>query len=531
MSTYRVLVSDNLSEKGLKILNDHPEIEVDVKTGLSPEELADTIAGYDAIVIRSGSKVTAEVIARADKLKVIGRAGAGLDNVDRDAATSRGIIVMNTPGGNTVSTAEHTWTLLMALSRCILPAAKSLEAGRWDRKIYKGTELFGKTLGVIGLGRVGSVVASRALAFGMHVLAYDPYVTESRAQKMGFKAVSLDELYANSDYITLHSPATEETKGLINAEALGKMKKGVRIVNCARGAIIKMDDLVAALDSGHVAGVAVDVYENEPPPEGFPLLNRENCLCTPHLAASTTEAQENVAIDIAKDVIRALEGDEPVGAVNIPAVSAETRAVLGPFINLAEKIGMFGIQLYGHSPESIEITYTGELAECDTNLLTVAVLKGILTPIMEQGVNFVNAPYLAEQRNMKTSETKTKTGDGYSTVISVKLSCPDKVLSLTGTQFGPNDPRIVKLDDYHIDAKPSGYLLVMRNTDEPGIIGHIGMVLGNAKINIADLTLGRNKPGEEAVSVCNVDQAVDEKVIKEIASLEKVLDVQLINLR
>lgn len=530
MSTYRILVSDNLSEKGLSILRSEPDIEVDVKTGLSPEELADTIGPYDALVIRSGTKVTAEVLARADNLKAIGRAGAGLDNVDREVATSRGIVVMNTPGGNTVSTAEHTWALMLALSRNVYPAARSLAEKRWDRKKYAGTEMFGKTLGTVGLGRVGGVVASRALAFGMKVLAFDPYVPESHLAKLGYQAATLEEVYAQSDYITLHAPATDETKGMINAEAIAKMKEGVRIVNCARGAIINAADLAAALDSGHVAGAAVDVYDKEPPDHEYPLFNRDNCLCTPHLAASTTEAQENVAIAVSKDVIRALHGEETVGAVNIPSISAETRAVLGPYVALAEKLGMFAIQLYGQSPEEVAVTYTGELSGCDTSLLNIAVLKGLLTPIMEDTVNYVNAPYLAEQRKIRTSEAKLKEGDGYSTMIELTLRGGGKELSLTGTQFGPDDPRIVKLDGYHIDAKPVGYILVFRNTDEPGIIGQIGTTLGNADINIADLTLGRKKAGTEAVSVCNIDQPASDEVLAEMKKSPKILDVNLVNL-
>ena len=531
MSNYSVLVSDNLSEKGLKILRDQPGIEVDVKTGMSPEDLCDTIGAYDALVIRSGTKVTADVIARADRLKAIGRAGAGLDNVDIPAATSRGIIVMNTPGGNTVSTAEHTWALIMGLSRNIQPAAVSLNEGRWDRKKYMGTQLFGKQLGVIGLGRVGSVVASRAMAFGMKVLAFDPFVNEDRIVQMGFQPSTLDEIYAGSDYITIHSPVTDETRGMINAEAIAKMKKGVRIVNCARGAILNCADLAAALDSGHVAGVAVDVYESEPPPADFPLLKRENCLCTPHLAASTTEAQENVAIDIAKDIINALEGKETVGAVNIPSVSADTRAVLGPYVNLAEKIGLFATQLFGHSPERVDITYTGELFELNTSLLNVAVMKGLLTPHMEEMVNYVNAPFLAEQRNIRTAEIRMKSGEGYTTVIKVGLKYQDKTLNVTGTQFGPNDPRIVILDGYHIDCKPEGYVLVLRNTDEPGIIGHVGNILGDANVNIADLTLGRKEKGGDAVSVCNIDEQISDEVLEKIRSSPKVLDARVVNLR
>ncbi len=528
--TYRVLVSDPLAQEGIDILQSHSEIHVDVKPKLPPEELLNIIPEYDALVIRSGTKVTKEVLERAEKMKVIGRAGVGLDNVDIDVATNRGIIVMNTPGGNTISTAEHAWTLLMSLSRNIAPANISLREGRWDRKKYMGTEIFGKTLGVIGLGRIGSVVGSRAQAFGMKVLGYDPFASEERIKRMGFEAATLDELFAKSDYITVHTPKTKETSHLINDQAFAKMKKGVRIINCARGGIVDEEAAFRALESGKCAGVALDVYENEPPADDFPLVKRDDCLCTPHLGASTEEAQTNVAVDIAKNVLDALTGGEVRNAVNIPSVAPEIRSIIGPYLDLAEKLGTFAVQYMGKHADKIEVIYAGPLSKNDTSYLTLSVLKGILTPVMSETVNYVNAPILAEKRNIEYTETKNPKTDGYTNLITVRLTSDSDAVEICGTNFGESDPRIVIVDGVHIDAKPYGNILFFKNRDEPGVIGHLGSTLAKNSINIADMTLGRAERGGLAVTVCNVDNEVPDRVLDELKSFKAVREIKTIKL-
>jgi len=528
---HKVLVSDKLAEEAVEIFHNAPDIEVDVKVGMSPDELASVIGDYDALIVRSATKVTADIIAKADRLKIVGRAGVGVDNVDRQAATQRGIIIMNTPGGNTISTAEHAWAHIMGLLRNISQASQSMREGRWDKGKYKGTELFEKTLGVVGAGRVGSIVGSRALAFGVKVLAFDPFCADQRIAQMGFKSVDLDTLYAESDIITFHCVLNDDTRHIVDKEAFAKMKKGVFIINCARGGIIDEDALLEALDSGQVAGAGLDVFEKEPPDPDHPLLKHPKCVCTPHLGASTAEAQVNVAIAIANQVVEALGGGEVKNAINIPAVPPELKSVLGPYQPVAEKLGMFTIQLLSGQLQQVEIIHSGEIADVDTSFLTLTVLKGLLTPILDEAVNDVNAPYLAEQRGIKHSETKTRDTEGFSSLITVILKSKNQELSASGTILAPSDPRIVRVDGYHIDAKPTGYLLFLRNSDEPGIIGHVGTVLGKAKINIADLTLGRKEPGGDAVTVCNVDEQLSEELIKEIRSIPQVLDAKMVNLR
>ncbi len=527
---YKVLVSDPLSQEGIDILQSHSDINVDVKTKLPEDELKSIIGEYDGLIIRSGTKVTADVIACADRLKVIGRAGVGVDNVDLKEATQRGIIVMNTPGGNTISTAELTWALLLSLSRNITPANISLREGRWDRKKYTGAELFGKTIGIIGLGRIGSVVGSRAQSFGMKVLGYDPFYSEDQIKKKGYEPADLNHLYAESDYITVHTPKNKETTHLLNDQAFAKMKKGVRVINCARGGIIDEQALLRALESGKCAGAALDVYENEPPSSDFALTARDDCICTPHLGASTEEAQTNVAVDIAKNVLDALTGGEVRNALNIPSISPEVRAALGPYIDLAEKLGIFASQYLGKHTDKMEVTYSGPLSSSDTSFLTVAILKGILTPMMTEVVNYVNAPVLAEGRNISFTETKSPKADGYKNLITVKLLSDDTSIEVCGTTFGEQDPRIVIVDGYHIDAKPYGNILFFKNQDEPGVIGQVCTVLGQNGINIADMTLGRKKRGGVAVTVCNIDTTVPEKVIDELKSVKAIKEIRSIEL-
>lgn len=527
---YKVLVSDPLAQEGIDILQSHDDVHVDVKTKLTPQELLDIIGQYDALVIRSGTQVTKEVLERAVKLKVIGRAGVGIDNVDLEVATQKGVIVMNTPGGNTISTAEHTWAMLMCLSRNIAAAYISLREGKWDRKKYTGTELFGKTIGIIGLGRIGTVVGERALAFGMKVLGYDPFTSEERIKQMGFAPATLDEIYSKSDYITVHTPKNKETTHLLDEQAFAKMKKGVRVINCARGGIIDEKALLQALESGKCAGAALDVYEEEPPAKDNPLIMREDCICTPHLGASTEEAQTNVAIDIAKNVLDALTGGEVRYALNIPSISPELRSVLGPYLSLAEKLGMFAIQYLNKHVDKVEVTYSGPLSQHDTSFLTLSVLKGMLSSIMQETVNYVNTPILAEKRNINYTETKSPKAVGFTNLITVKIISNGTHATVCGTTFG-EDSRIVMVDGYRIDAKPYGNILFFQNVDEPGVIGEVCSVLGKHNVNIADMTLGRRDKYGYAVTVCNVDTAVPDEVIEELRSLRIVRDIRVIELK
>ena len=527
---FKVLVSDPLAQEGIDLLQSHSDVQVDVNTGLPPEELAKIIGEYDGLVIRSGTQVTADILAKAVKLKVVGRAGVGVDNVDLDAATQRGVIVMNTPGGNTISTAEHSFALMMSLARNISQANQSLREGRWDRKKYTGAELFGKTLGIIGLGRVGREVGRRGLAFGMKVKGYDPFTSEDAMKKMGFEPATTDQIFESADFITVHTPKTQDTTHLIDDRAFAMMKKGVRIINCARGGIVDEAALLRALESGKCAGAALDVYEQEPPDPKNALLQRPDCICTPHLGASTEEAQVNVAIDIARNVLDALTDVEVRNAVNIPAVSPELRAVLTPYLDLAEKLGMFAIQYLGKPLEKMEIIYSGGLSEHDCGYLSLAVLKGMLSAIMGETVNFVNAPILAEQRSISYTESKKAKSESYSNLITVKLASKSDSVSVSGTKYSTGDSRIVKVNDYHIEAKPFGTVLFFKNVDKPGTIGQLCMVLGKNNINIADMTLGRRDADGYAVTVCNVDGAVPNPVLDELRATQHVKELKLIHL-
>jgi D-3-phosphoglycerate dehydrogenase / 2-oxoglutarate reductase len=527
---YRVLVSDPIAQEGIDILQSHDDLHVDVKTKLPVEELKSIIGQYDALVIRSETKVTKEVLECADNLKVIGRAGVGVDNVDIAVATQRGIIVMNTPGGNTISTAEHTWAMLMSISRKIPQAYLSLRESKWDRKKYTGAELLGKTIGVIGLGRIGSVVGDRAKAFGMKVLGFDPFLSSERIKEMGFDPATLDEIYTGSDYITVHTPKSKDTAHLLDDQAFAKMKKGVRVINCARGGIIDENALLRALESGKCAGAAIDVFEVEPPALPHPLAMRDDCICTPHLGASTEEAQNNVALDIARNVLDALTGGEVRNAINIPSVPAEVRAALGAYLPLAEKLGMFAIQYFGKHPDNMEVTYSGPISSHDNKLLTLAVLKGLLAPVMTETVNFVNAPLLAEQRHINYTESKTPKAEDFTNLITVKLSSGAESISVSGVTFA-GDSRIVRVDGFRIDGKPYGTVLFFKNVDEPGAIGQVCGVLGKYNVNIADMSLGRRERSGYAVTVCNVDAAVPDAVLEELRSLKIVKEIKVIDLR
>ena len=525
----KVLVSDSLSEEGLKFFKEKKDFQVVVKPKMSPEELKKEIKNYEAIVIRSGTKMTKDIIEAADNLKVIGRAGTGVDNVDVDAASRKGIIVMNTPGGNTISTAEQTMTLLLSLSRNTPQAHASLKSGKWDRKKFMGTEVYGKTLGIIGLGRIGTEVAKRAHSFGMKIVAYDPFLSVEKARQLKVELTDLEGLFKVSDYITVHTPLTEKTKHLIGEKEFKLMKFGVRIINCARGGIIDDKALNEALRSGKVAGAALDVYEAKPPEKSL-LIERDNVVVTPHLGASTGEAQEKVAVDICRQVIDALTGGPIVNALNIPMIEPGILKVLEPYMQLCEKLGSLAGQLIDNKIEEVKIFYSGEILDFDTKVLTITIVKGILKPILESGINLVNALVIAKERGIKIVDSKESTSQDFTNLIRIQVKADKKETQVCGTLFTKTEPRIVKIDKYYVEAIPEGLLLIMHNIDVPGIVGQIGTILGKQNINIAGMTFGRLKQGGKAISVLNIDNPVSQAVIDEILRSKNILDAKLIKL-
>jgi len=525
----RILISDSLSKEGLDILKSNKKFRVDVKTGLIPQQLKREIGNYNAIIVRSGTKLTSDIIKKADKLKVIGRAGVGLDNVDVEAASQKGIIVMNAPGGNTVSTAEHTMSLLLALSRNIPQANVSVKEGKWERKKFMGVQLYGKNIGIIGLGRIGSEVAKRAISFGMKVFAYDPFLSSEKAEQLGVKLADFKSILKNSDYITVHTPLTKETRHMIGVAELKLVKEGVRIINCARGGIIDEKALEKAIKDGRIAGVALDVYETKPT-DGNKLFNYDNVIGTPHLGASTQEAQKEVAVEIARQVMDALTGKGLRNAVNAPSLDPESYKILEPYINLGEKIGLFQGQTLHGRISKLTIRYSGEVANQTTTAITIAVIKGLLSPIVGENVNYVNASVIAQERGIKVIETKIAQMEDYTNLISVQVNTENLKNIIVGTLFTRKDPRIVKINDYMIETIPEGYMLYTSYKDVPGVLGRIGTILGDNNINIAAMTCERKKPKGKAVSILNVDDEIPDKVLKEIGSNNNIHEAKLIKL-
>ncbi|UCG38894.1 MAG: phosphoglycerate dehydrogenase [bacterium] len=522
----KVLVSDKLSDAGVEILKRAPGLSVDVKTGLAPEELKKIIGEYDALAIRSATKVTADIIEAASRLKVVGRAGIGVDNVDIPAATKKGIVVMNTPGGNTVTTAEHAIAMMCALARKIPQADASMKAGRWEKKIYMGVELMNKTLGIIGIGNIGSIVADRAQGLKMQVIAYDPYISEKAAERMGVELVGLDDLFKRSDFISIHVPRTEETQNLLNMEAFKKMKPGVRIINAARGGIVNEADMAEALKKGLVAGAAFDVFSKEPTESGNPLLELDNVILTPHLGASTDEAQENVAIAVAHQIADYLVKGTITNAVNVPSVSGDLLPKVQPYLELAEKLGSLTSQLARFAPKTVQVRYAGSVQDLPLEPMTISVLKGVMEPVLGQGaVNFVNASVLAQDRGLKFNEVKSSKAEDYSNLIEVTLSANGKEMSAAGFIFEGREPRIIRIDRFFMEARPQGNVLVLSNEDRPGVIGNLGSTLGALGINIASMQIGRDKPGGEALSFIQVDSEPGEEVIKALSKLPHIKTV------
>jgi len=526
----KILISDPLSEKGLKIMREVKEFDVHIKTELKPEALKEIIKDYDALIVRSATSVTKDVIAQAAKLKVIGRAGVGLDNVDLEAATAKGIIVMNTPAGNTISTAEHTVSMILALSRNIPQANASVKKGEWKRSKFMGVELYNKALGIVGLGKIGTEVAKRALSFGMKVLAYDPFLSREVAENLGIEVVELKELLQRSDYITVHTPLTDETKHMISTDEFAMMKKGARVINCARGGIIDEAALINAVKGGKVSGAALDVFEQEPLPPDSEILKVDNIITTCHLGASTEEAQINVAIEIAECVRDYLLGRGIRNAANYPSLPAEVCKIVEPYINLAEKLGSFSSQLVEGRLQELNIDYSGDITRLELSPVTLALVKGILSPILQETVNFINAATLAKERGIKIKEVKSSKEEEFITLISVEIKTDKETKRIAGTLSPNKQPRIVKIDDYYVEAIPLGEMIVIQNWDRPGIIGNLGTLLGEHNINIAAMTFGRQTAGGKAISVLNIDSPASPEILNKIKKLENILAVKIIKL-
>ncbi len=520
----KVLVSDSLSSEGLDILKEH--FTVDVSTGLSEDELVEKIKDFDALVIRSGTQVTQRVIEAADNLKIVGRAGVGVDNVDVDAATKKGIIVANAPEGNMISAAEHTIAMMMSMSRNIPQANASLKAREWNRKKFMGVEVKGKILGVIGLGRIGSEVAKRASGMEMTLLGYDPFISEKRAEELGVRLCTVNEIAEEADYITVHTPLIKETRNILDDEQFALMKEGVRIINCARGGIISEEALARALGSGKVAGAAFDVFINEPPFDS-PLMNFENVILTPHLGASTEEAQVNVAVDIAHEVISVLQGGPARNAINIPSVKPEAMAVLAPYIRLAEIMGKIAGQLMDGSYEKVEIGYNGEISGKDTRPLTVSALKGLLEMALGAGVNYVNAPALAKSRKIAVVESKSESAEEYSSTISIRVIRGEDVKLVAGTVVG-DEPKIVAVDGDRVDIFPAGRMIFAKHINRPNVIGPCCIVLGKNNINISGMQVGRVEVGGTTLMALNVDGDVPDDILDELRQVSGIIDAKLV---
>ncbi|MGD9617990.1 MAG: phosphoglycerate dehydrogenase [Alphaproteobacteria bacterium] len=519
----RVLIADKLSPRAVEIFRDRG-VEADIATGLDAAELRRRIACYDGLAVRSATKVTAELLAAADALKVVGRAGIGVDNIDVPAATERGIVVMNTPYGNAITAAEHTIAMMFALARQIPAADRSTQTGKWEKSRFMGVELTGKTLGIIGCGNIGAIVADRAQGLKMRVIAYDPFLTPERAVDLGVERVPLDDLLARADFITLHTPLTDATRNIINAAAIAKMRRGVRIINCARGGLVVEEDLAAALDSGKVAGAAIDVFVEEPAIRN-PLFGRDTLVATPHLGAATTEAQENVALQIAEQMADFLLTGAVSNAVNMPSLTAEEAARLRPYMVLAEQLGSFAGQLTETGIRAVEIEYEGAVAEFNVRPLTATALTGLLAPQLAS-VNIVNAPLICRQRDIRVSETRRADAGDYLNRIRVTVTTERRQRSVAGTVFAGTKPRVVDIEGISFEAELGRHVLFVRNYDRPGFIGGLGRVLGESEVNIATFHLGRTAPGREAIALIQLDQELPPFLIDTVCRLPNVIQAK-----
>ncbi|MBO9596742.1 MAG: phosphoglycerate dehydrogenase [Cohnella sp.] len=528
---FKVLVSDPISDLGISLLVEASDIAIDKKVGLSEDELVAIIGEYDALLVRSQTRVTERIMSAGKQLKVIGRAGVGVDNIDLDAATKRGIIVINAPDGNTITTCEHTFAMMMALARHIPQAYAKTVGGVWDRKSFVGVELRNKVLGVLGMGRIGSEVAARAKAFGMEVYGYDPFLTQERADKLGVRLASVEDVIRDADFITVHTPLTPETRHMIGKEQFDRIKPGVRIVNCARGGIIDEQALVEAIDSGRVAGAAFDVFEEEPPAPEHPFLTHPKIIVTPHLGASTIEAQENVAIDVSEQLLHILRGEAFKNAVNMPPVPADVLAKLEPYFLLGKKLGSFAVQMANGPVKEIAVTYAGDLADVDTQPLTRHVVEGVLGfHLGSDQVNVVNAMHQAKTRGVNIVVTKSQASKGFTNQISVTIRTDKEERLVAGTLLNGFGPRITQIDRFPVDVEPQGHILLVSHHDKPGIIGRVGTLLGSNEINIATMQVGRSIVGGAAIMVLGVDKGVPKEVIEQLTSLPDLNKAKVIHL-
>ena len=527
MATYRVLVSDPISEKGVEALRTAPGISVDVNTGLKPEELLKIIGDYHGLVVRSQTKVTPEVFAAATNLKAIGRAGVGVDNIDRAAATEHGVVVMNTPSGNTISTAEHAFSLMLSLARNIPQAHATVIAGKWDRKSFEGKEVFGKRLAILGMGRIGTEFAKRAQAFGITVVAYDPFLTAARAQSLKVEHAETPEAaLTGADLVTLHVPLTPETQHIINADRIALLNKGALVVNCARGGLVDEAAAKAALDSGHLGGIALDVYEVEPPPADFPLFSSNKAVFTPHLGASTAEAQENVGIEVAHQVKDFLVTGEIRNAVNMPNLDSKTIEEVGPYLTLAQALGKLLSKIGPAQSESIKVSYVGPVSEIDTELVKRSVLSGYLASAHHEAqVNLINAPAIAKAHGIQVTESTSALASTFTDLIEVTVTKGGETTTVAGTLVGKS-ARIVHIAGHYVETNPSGRFLFVENDDRPGIVGVIGGALGAASVNIANMSLSRNRDKKTAVTVIEVDTEPPVSMLESLRGTPGILRVQ-----
>ncbi len=519
----RVLIADDLSPAAVQIFKDRG-LAVDVRPGMDKAELERIIGAYDGLAIRSATKVTEKLLSQADRLKVIGRAGIGVDNVDIKAATAKGIIVMNTPFGNSITTAEHAITLMLALARQIPMADRSTQAGKWEKSKFLGVEITAKTLGIIGCGNIGAIVADRALGLKMKVAAFDPYLTEERAASLGLDKVELDELLRRADFITLHTPLTDRTRNILDATALAKTKRGVRIINCARGGLIDEAALAAALKSGQVAGAALDVFLTEPAKEN-PLFGIDNVICTPHLGAATTEAQENVALQVAEQMSDYLLTGAITNAINFPSISAEDAPKLRPYVKLAEQLGLFAGQLTENAIKSVRVEYAGDVAQLNVKPLTAAAIAGVLRPLLSD-VNMVSGLAVAKDRGMVVEEVTRSQDGAYESYVRLTIKTATQERSVAGTVFSDGRPRIIQVKGIEMEAQFYPHMLYVTNSDKPGFIGRVGALMGEVGINIARLNLGRDKPGGDAIALIAIDSRAGDDVIARIRAFEHVNRVQ-----
>ena len=524
----RVLVSDKLSKTAVQVFSDRGvEVDYQPDLGKDKEKLLSIIGDYDGLAIRSATKVTDKLIGAAGRLKVIGRAGIGVDNVDVPAATARGIIVMNTPFGNSITTAEHAIAMMFSVARQIPAADASTQAGKWEKNRFMGVEITAKTLGVIGCGNIGSIVADRAIGLKMKVIAFDPFLSEKRAEDLGVEKVELDELFRRADFITLHTPLTDKTRHLIDAASIARMKKGVRIINCARGELVVEQDLADAIKSGQVAGAGVDVFANEPA-ETSPLFGLDNVVCTPHLGASTTEAQENVAIQVAEQMADYLIKGAVTNALNMPSISAEEAPKLTPFVRLAEQLGSFAGQLTDAGLKTIRMEYSGEVADMNTRALTAAALAGVLRPLL-QTVNMVSAPAIARERGISVEEVRREQEGAYENYVRLTVVTDQYERSVAGTVFSNGKPRLIQIKGINMEAELAPHMIYITNQDKPGFIGRLGTLLGNEGVNIATFNLGRKAQGEDAIALIEIDGPIGEAVVGRLGQLEGVVQVRPLN--